>query len=103
MVALKTSLLASLLLVVTARIGCTQTSRSLQDRVHKADPKTYHSIQDAKSWKNPYLIVRRNGIEIVGMPPVGRAITVESVPAVLERLPDSAWPYGLVVAVQDIG
>jgi hypothetical protein len=51
----------------------------------------------------PYLIVRRDGIEILGMPPVGRAIAVESVPRVLERLPDSAWPYGLVVAVQDIG
>ena len=37
------------------------------------------------------------------MTPVGRAITVESVPGVLERLPASAWPYGLVVAVQDIG
>ena len=36
------------------------------------------------------------------MTPVGRAITIESVPGVLERLPASAWPYGLVVAVQDI-
>ena len=104
--ALKTALLVGLLLaqfVAAARIGCAQTSRSLQDRIPKSDPKKYHSAQDAKNWKNPYLIVRRDGIEIVGMTPVGGAITVESVPGVLERLPDSAWPYGLVVAVQDIG
>jgi hypothetical protein len=60
-------------------------------------------VQDAKDWKNPYLIVRRDGIEIVGMTTVGQAIPVDSVPGVLKGLPDSAWPYGLVVAVQDIG
>ena len=37
------------------------------------------------------------------MTPVGQAIAVESVPGTLEKLPDSAWPYGLVVAVQDMG
>src|SRR2546426_199775 len=106
MSALRTGLLVGLLLaqlVAAAHIGFTQTSRSLENRIPKPDPKKYHSVQDAKDWKNPYLIVRRDGIEIVGMTPVGRAITVESVPAVLERLPASAWPYGLVVAVQDIG
>ena len=105
MSALRTGLLVGLLLaqlVAAAHIGFTQTSRSLENRIPKPDPKKYHSVQDAKDCKNPYLIVRRDGIEIVGMTPVGRAITVESVPGVLERLPASAWPYGLVVAVQDI-
>jgi hypothetical protein len=104
--ALKTLLLVGLLLaqlLAAVCIGYTQTSRSLQDRIPKPDPKKYHSVQDAKDWKNPYLIVRRDGIEIVGMTPVGQAISVESVPGTLEKLPDSAWPYGLVVAVQDIG
>jgi hypothetical protein len=104
--ALKTGLLVGLLLaqlVAAAHIACTQTSRSLQHRIPKPDPKKYHSVQDAKEWKNPYLIVRRDGIEILGITPVGRAIAVQSVPEVLERLPDSAWPFGLVVAVQDIG
>jgi hypothetical protein len=103
---LKTRLLIGLLLVqlgAAPHIGCAQTSRSLQGRIPKPDPKKYHSVRDAKDWKNPYLIVRGDGIEILGMTPVGRAIAVESVPGVLDRLPDSAWPYGLVVAVQDIG
>jgi len=104
--ALKTGSLVGFLLaqlVAVACIDCSQTSRSLQDRIPGPDPKKYHSVQDAKGWKNPYLIVRRDGIEIVGMTPVGQVISVESVPVTLEKLPDSAWPYGLVVAVQDMG
>jgi hypothetical protein len=89
--------------MASTHIGCTQTSRSLQNRIPKPDPEKYHSVRDAKNWRNPYLIVRRDGVEIVGVTPVGRAIAIESVPEVLERLPNSAWPYGLVVAVQDIG
>ncbi len=103
---LKKGLMVGLFLAqlgATAHIACTQTSRSLQNRIPKRDPKKYHSVQDAKDWKNPYLIVRRDGIEILGITPVGRAIAVQSVPGTLERLPDSVWPYGLVVAVQDIG
>lgn len=104
--ALRKGLLIGLLLaqlVPAAHIACTQTSRSLQNRIPKPDPKKYRSVQDAKDWKNPYLIVRPDGIEILGITPVGRSIPVQSVPRALERLPDSAWPYGLVVAVQDIG
>ena len=104
--ALKMFLLVGLLLaqlVAVMCVGCTQTSQSLQDRISKPDPKKYHSVQDAKDWKNPYLIVRRDGIEIVGITPVGQAISIELVPGTLQKLPDSAWPYGLVVAVQDIG
>jgi hypothetical protein len=90
-------------LIASTLFGWAQTPQSLQNRIPKPDPKKYHAVQDAKDWKNPYLIVRRDGVEIVGMTPVGQAIPVDSVPGVLKGLPDSAWPYGLVVAVQDIG
>ena len=90
-------------LVASTLLGWAQTPQSLQIRIPKPDPKKYHAVQDAKDWKNPYLIVRRDGVEIVGMTAVGQAIPVDSVPGVLKGLPDSAWPYGLVVAVQDIG
>lgn len=90
-------------LVASTLFGWAQARQSLQNRIPKPDPKKYHAVQDAKDWKNPYLIVRRDGIEIVGMTAVGQAIPVDSVPGVLKGLPDSAWPYGLVVAVQDIG
>jgi hypothetical protein len=84
-------------------LGGRKLLNPLQNRISKPDPKKYHSVQDAKDWKNPYLIVRRDGIEILGVTADGQAIPVDSVPGVLKGLPDSAWPYGLVVAVQDIG
>jgi hypothetical protein len=90
-------------LVASTPVGWTQTSQSLQSRIPKPNPKKYHSVQVATDWKNPYLMVRRDGIEIVGMTTVGQSIPVDSVPGALKGLPDSAWPYGLVVAVQDIG
>src|SRR5579872_1822391 len=90
-------------LVASTLFEWAQTPQSLQNRIPKPDSKKYRAIQDAKDWKNPYLIVRRDGVEIVGMTAVGQAIPVNSVPGVLKGLSESAWPYGLVVAVQDIG
>lgn len=80
-----------------------EPANQLRERISDGDPKKYRGIRDAKDWRNPYLIVRANGIEIVGMTSDGSPIAVESVAAALERLPDSAWPYGLVVAIQDNG
>ncbi len=76
---------------------------SLQSRVPKSDPKKYQGILDAKDWKNPQLIVRPTGVEIFGITPAGSALPVDPVFNVLGNLPDSAWPYGLVVAVSDVG
>jgi hypothetical protein len=102
----KTALLVGVLLaqlVGVVGMGCAQTSRSLRDRIPKPAPNKYHSVRDAADWRNPYLIVRPDDIELVGMTPVGQGIPVNSILKVLERLPDSAWPYGLIVAVQDLG
>jgi hypothetical protein len=90
-------------LVASTPVGWTQTLQSLQSRIPKPNPKKYHAVQVATDWKNPYLVVRRDGIEIIGMMAVGHSIPVDSVPGILKELSDSAWPYGLVVAVQDIG
>jgi hypothetical protein len=88
--------------VFWVQVGWTQT-QLLRNRIPKANPKKYHAIQDAKDWKNPNLVIRPEGIEIIGITPIGHAVPVESVLGVLERLPDSAWPYGLVVAASDVG
>jgi len=37
----------------------------LQSRIGKSDPKKYQGILDAKDWKNPQLIVRPAGIEVI--------------------------------------
>jgi len=102
--ALKIGVLLGVFLALTpTHINWTQTASSLQNRVPRSDPKHYDSVRDAKHWKNPYLVVHPYGIEIIGITPFGQEITVDSVKQVLERLPNSAWPYGLVVAVQDAG
>jgi hypothetical protein len=90
-------------LIASTPVGWTQTLPSLQSRIRKPDSKKYHAIRDAADWKNPYLIVCRDGVAIIGMTAVGHSIPVDSVPGALRELPDSAWPYGLVVVVQDIG
>jgi hypothetical protein len=80
-----------------------EPANPLTGRIPSADPKKYQGIHDGRDWRNPYLIVRANGIEIAGTASGGRPIPVESVAAALEGLSDSAWPYGLVVAVQKNG
>lgn len=78
-----------------------QTSYSLRQRIPKAEPEKYRPIRDGSDWHNPMLVVRPEGIEIVGITPAGQATTIDSVPEKLEHLPDSAWPYGLIVMVSD--
>jgi hypothetical protein len=102
----KTTLVVGILLaqfLAAVDIGCAQTARTLRERIPKPDPTKYQSVRDGVDWKNPYLIVRPDGVVILGMTPAAQTITVESVPAVLQKLPDAAWPYGLIVAVQDVG
>jgi hypothetical protein len=82
-------------------ISWAQSAVPLRQRVPKPDPGKYRQIRDGKDWKNPYLVVHRDGFELVGVTPAEHLVPVELVGSELERLPDSAWPYGLVVAVQD--
>jgi hypothetical protein len=80
-----------------------QTPQPLRERIPKPDPKKYAGIRDEQDWKNPFLFVRAEGIELLNRANPGHAVPVESVPEVLNGLPDSAWPYGLVVGVGDAG
>ena len=80
-----------------------EPANPLTGRIPSADPKKYQGIHNGKDWRNPYLIVRADGIEIAGTASGGSPIPVESVAAALESLPDSAWPYGLVVAIREKG
>lgn len=80
-----------------------EPANSMTARIPAADPKKYQGIHDGKDWRNPYLIVRAEGIEIVGLSDVRNPLTIDAALAILEGLPASAWPYGRVVAIQDIG
>ncbi len=69
-----------------------------------AKPEMYRNMRDMRAWRNPYLIVRKDGI---GMLDVGnneqRLLKPEELLPALAQLPSSAWPYGRVVAVTENG
>jgi len=51
-------------------------------------------------WKNPYLVVREDGIGIVDLSNHEiHMLTPEQIPAELVSLGSSAWPYGRVVMI----
>jgi hypothetical protein len=77
----------------------------LNARIGPANPQRYKSIHDAKNWQNPILVIRRDGIEVIskGLPSGQRTVASTDLRRTLIDLPVTAWPYGRVVAVQDIG
>ena len=64
------------------------------------DPSKYPTFTDMTDWKNPYLVVREDGIGLVDLS--NREVHIlklEAIPAELVSLPSSAWPYGRVVLI----
>ena len=69
-----------------------------------ADPAKYDRIQDMKRWRNPYLIVRADGVVLFDRADSAEiAFKPNDVLAELARLPASNWPYGRVVAAAEGG
>jgi len=82
----------------------TQATKTLQptglESIPAPDPSKYPPFSKMSGWKNPYLIVRENGIGFLDLS--NREIHIlkpEEIPAELVSLPSSAWPYGRVVLV----
>jgi hypothetical protein len=77
----------------------------LDPQIGRANPQRYKSIRDGQDWENPRLIIRRDGIEVIakGSPPGGQIVASTDLQRTLIELPVSAWPYGKVVIVRDIG
>ncbi len=69
-----------------------------------AKPEMYGNMKDMKNWRNPYLIIRKDAVGLLDMND-NEEITLKSeeVTKALADLPSSAWPYGRVVAVQELG
>jgi hypothetical protein len=70
------------------------------ETIPMADPAKYPALSDMGSWKNPYFVVRDDGIGIVDLS--NREIhllTPEQIPAELASLGSTAWPYGRVVLI----
>jgi len=70
--------------------------------VPQADPAQYDQIQDMKKWRNPYLIVRADGVALYDSADSAEIIVKpQDVIPELSRLPASNWPYGRVVAATE--
>ena len=67
-----------------------------------ADAQKVSAVRDMRNWKNPYLIVRVDGVGLLD--PANneqKILTPDQLLAALGELPSSAWPYGRVVAVAE--
>ena len=72
------------------------------ESIPAADPSKYPRFSDMSNWKNPYLIVRDDGIGLVDLSNYEvHILKPEQVEAQLVSLPPSAWPYGRVVLVTE--
>jgi hypothetical protein len=101
-----------------------QAIESAREQINLIPPPTksrYMAIHSLSSWENPYLTVQANmavlhitmadanpsGLGVGGMlRPVGARrqdlpVRVSDLPAALNALPEDAWPYGRVVAIEE--
>jgi hypothetical protein len=97
------------LMLLGVLLGCsepaqTPTAKTPQptglESIPAPDPSKYPPFSNMGGWKNPYFVVREDGIGFVDLS--NREIHVlkpEEIPAELVSLPPSAWPYGRVVLV----
>ncbi len=103
--------LAWLVMLGTLITGCSRPAQAPAaetaqptglESIPAADPSKYPRISDMSGWKNPYLVVREDGIGFVDLS--NREIHIlkpEEIPAELVSLSSSAWPYGRVVLVTE--
>jgi hypothetical protein len=109
------SRLLLLLLIALALSAC--KSREQADRasldaalaariqaIPAADPAKYRALRESRAWRNPYLIVKPNGVALLDVDnSLERYINPDDLVRELSQLPPSAWPYGRVVAVTESG
>ncbi|HYY99759.1 MAG TPA: hypothetical protein VE642_14265 [Pyrinomonadaceae bacterium] len=77
----------------------------LDPRIPPPDPNKYRDILDAGDWQNPYLVIQAGGISLTANAASikNRIISTDELARSLIALPVSAWPYGRVIAAQEVG
>jgi hypothetical protein len=70
--------------------------------IPSADSAKYDHIQNTKNWRNPYLIIRADGVALYDPADSAEIILKPGeVIGALAQLPRSNWPYGRVVAATE--
>ena len=92
------------LVACSARQGAASppTPEIVLQAIPAADQAQVERIHDMKNWRNPYLIVRPDGVALLDVADSAeiRLKPAELLPA-LAALPASNWPYGRVVAATE--
>jgi hypothetical protein len=98
--------LASLVLVACTRppAPATPDPQAVLEAIPPADSAKYEHVQDMKAWRNPYLIIRTDGVALYDSADSAEILLKNDdlLPA-LAKLPASNWPYGRVVAAAEMG
>ena len=103
--------LLSPLVLAISLVGCTKPPtpavpdpQTILEAIPAADWAQYSHIHNMKNWRNPYLIVRADGVALLDVADSAEIILKpeELLPA-LAKLPASNWPYGRVVAAAETG
>jgi hypothetical protein len=69
-----------------------------------ANPVQFERFHDMKTWRNPYLIVRADGVALLDAADNAEIILQPAdLLSALAALPASDWPYGRVVAATEEG
>lgn len=78
------------------------TPQSVLQAIPAPDSAKYDSIRDMKNWRNPYLIVRADGVALFDVADSAEIVLKPNdlLPE-LAKLPPSNWPYGRVVAATE--
>lgn len=79
----------------------TPDASSLLQAVPPADPAKMPSLEEAKHWSNPYLVIRPETVGLLTDVTANeeRILKPDEVLNALAELPRSAWPYGRAVAI----
>lgn len=73
-------------------------------QIPAADPQKYAGMRDFKNWRNPYLIIKPEGVALLDVANhEEHLLKTDELPEALAGLPASAWPYGRVVVVSEPG
>lgn len=89
--------------------GCTKETgpqapdpQTVLQTIPPADSAKYQRVQDMKNWRNPYLIVRADGVALFDVADSAEIVLKpDDLLPELAKLPASNWPYGRVVAAAE--
>ena len=87
-------------------VACPEASLPINERlparIPPANPVKYQRVRDASNWNNPYLVISSEGFDLRfsgGQTHGPLSILARTIVG----LPDSAWPYGRVLAASESG